>query len=248
MLYADGGADGVANAYWLLRGYLDFLCTTSSHAKRLGALVIAVINATAFPLDDIEAASNPSSPVTVLLQSPSEVGFHVCSLRGPDRRCPAKLILQHFVAEAGDETRQLGGAMLTLPSQASWFPISAATGGLVETSISGSFYRALTAWLSFNEPWHCPVALPRSLFLLADGLGACAKKASRVQECGRGLSPSPCRASLSDLPTSRLRRVSARTEVWRDWLSLGLAAAWLLRVPVTRRLCSSTCCRHSGRF
>ena len=95
LLYCDGGRDGVVQAYALLVEFLQYLCDTSHHSKRLTTLQVRVHNATTYA-DDFLRDFEKNSKLTLVRSGEDLTPPHPASLRGPDSRGVATLVLQYF--------------------------------------------------------------------------------------------------------------------------------------------------------
>ena len=105
LLYADNGADGFANAFALLRGFVNFLAAQPAHKTKLSSMTLNFCNGTQYSTEGFAA----DSTVPIRICDPQHIDLHPCALKHPDRRGHATLL---FHEASSDITTTLEGELL----------------------------------------------------------------------------------------------------------------------------------------
>eukprot|EP00439_Symbiodinium_sp_Y106_P021413 s8297_g2.t1 len=104
-LFSDNGADGWRDAFWLFRGFVEFLCVAPSHAKKLQNLTLRVPNCTSLPMVNFDVKMNTALTLTTILSTSEYLTHHPCELRHPDRRGYAHLSFHAAPEDVVEEVR-----------------------------------------------------------------------------------------------------------------------------------------------
>ena len=119
LLFVDNDADGFRDGYWLMRGFVEFLCCSPTHSKKLGTLAFRVINCTKHPTVNFDVKMNSTLTLTTTVSSPSQLSMHPCELRHPDRRGYAHL---SFLAAPPDVAAEVRPTLSEEDDGVVWIP------------------------------------------------------------------------------------------------------------------------------